>query len=198
MVIKKRYNNKKKNNEINKEKVTQEINRVCGLDKNHQQENYSIERFIVYIKEFDKYNEQGELICRNNECSNKVNSPYKKYCSKKCSMVFLKWYYSNFYWKSIRNNVLKRDNYTCQICGIKLHKKKKFNKDKKNWLECDHIIPKSYYLILGYRFDTLENKVKTILELIHNKNNLRTLCSVCHKKITVEYRKQKSMLKKDI
>jgi 5-methylcytosine-specific restriction endonuclease McrA len=152
------------------------------------------ERFIVYINEFDKFNENNEPICRNIDCINKVCKPFRKYCSKKCNKAFSRWYNSNFYWSRVRSKVLKRDNFTCQICEIKLDKKKRYNKLKKNWLECDHIVPKSYYYNFGYRFDTLENKIKTILEFFHNKDNLRTLCYNCHKEVTIKNRKQRVAL----
>ncbi len=151
-------------------------------------------KYIVYIKEFDKYDENSEPLCRNLNCNNKVCKPYRKYCSKKCNKEFTKWYNSNFYWRKVRNSVLKRDNFTCQVCGIKLHKKKRFNKLVQNWLECDHLIPKSHYYSFGYRFDSLENKVKTVLEFFHNKDNLRTLCYTCHKEITIAHRKQKGLV----
>lgn len=153
----------------------------------------NIEKFIVYINEFDKYDENNEPICRNLKCTRRVCKPFRKYCSKKCNKDFSKWYNSNFYWSKVRNSVLKRDNFTCQICEIKLHKKKRYNKVMKNWLECDHIIPKSYYYNFGYRFDTLENKIKTILEFYHNKDNLRTLCYKCHKEVTIKHKKQRSL-----
>jgi 5-methylcytosine-specific restriction endonuclease McrA len=152
------------------------------------------ERFIVYINEFDKFNENNEPICRNIDCKNKVCKPFRKYCSKKCCKDFSRWYNSNFYWSRVRSKVLKRDNFTCQICEIKLDKKKRCNRLKKNWLECDHIVPKSYYYNFGYRFDTLENKIKTILEFFHNKDNLRTLCYNCHKEVTIKNRKQRVAL----
>ncbi len=155
------------------------------------------EKFIVYINEFDKYDENSEPICRNINCTNRVCKPFRKYCSKRCNKDFSKWYNSNFYWSKVRNSVLKRDNFTCQICEIKLHKKKRYNKVKKNWLECDHIIPKSYYYNFGYRFDTLENKIKTILEFHHNKDNLRTLCYKCHKEVTINHKKQKGSMLND-
>lgn len=197
MVIKKKFKDKKKNNcDTNNKLIDLLLNDNSNRQINSYEKNDKVERFIVYIKEFDKFNQNGEAICRNIECTNKVVSPFKKYCSKKCSKLFLKWYYSNFYWKYIRNSVLKRDNYTCQLCGVKLYKKKKLNKDKKNWLECDHIVPKSFYPYLGYSFDTLENKIKTIIELIHNENNLRTICYICHKKVTKENLKQKTLLSK--
>ena len=49
---------------------------------------YKAKRFIVYIKEFDKFNENNEPLCRNLNCTNKVCKPYRKYCSKKCSKEF--------------------------------------------------------------------------------------------------------------
>jgi 5-methylcytosine-specific restriction endonuclease McrA len=149
------------------------------------------QKFIVYINEFDKFDVNNEPICRNIDCKNKVCKPYRKYCSKKCNREFLRWYYSNFYWRRVRNSVLKRDDFTCQICQITLHKKKRYNKLKKNWLECDHIIPKFYYHSFGYRFDTLENRIKTTLEFLHNKDNLRTLCYRCHREVTIKNIKQK-------
>jgi 5-methylcytosine-specific restriction endonuclease McrA len=155
------------------------------------------EKFIVYINEFDKYDENSEPICRNINCTNRVCKPFRKYCSKRCNKDFSKWYNSNFYWSKVRNSVLKRDNFTCQICEIKLHKKKRYNKVMKNWLECDHIIPKSYYYNFGYRFDTLENKIKTILEFYHNKDNLRTLCYKCHKEVTIKHKKTKKFILND-
>ncbi len=152
------------------------------------------QRFIVYIKEFDKYDENNEPLCRNLNCISKVCKPYRKYCSKKCSKEFSRWYNANFYWSKVRSKILKRDDFTCQICNITLHKKKRYNKLKKNWLECDHIVPKSYYYDFGYRFDTLENKIKTTLEFFHNKDNLRTVCYKCHKEITLNHTKPKDLI----
>jgi 5-methylcytosine-specific restriction endonuclease McrA len=159
-----------------------------------KEESKKILRLIVYINEFDRLDEAGNQKCRKNDCENLVRKPFRKYCSRKCSIEFTRWYNKNFYWRNIRTSILKRDNYTCQICGLRLNKKKKHNKKIKNWLECDHIIPKSYYTFLGYNFDTLENKIKTVLEFFHNENNLRTLCYNCHKEVTVNNQKTKSLL----
>ena len=51
-------------------------------------------------------------------------------------------------------------------------------------LECDHIIPRSLYQQLGYKYDTLENKIKVTIEFFHNHSNLRTVCRDCHKQVT--------------
>jgi 5-methylcytosine-specific restriction endonuclease McrA len=171
-----------------------------GQEKNvplaisNKEKSRKILRLIVYINEFDRIDKEGKQICRNNCCENLVCKPFRKYCSRKCSVEFTRWYNKNFYWRNIRNNILKRDNYTCQICGLKLNKRKRHNKKIENWLECDHIIPKSYYTFLGYNFDTLDNKIKTVLEFLHNDNNLRTVCYKCHKKVTLNNFKTKSLL----
>ena len=159
-----------------------------------KEDSKKILRLIIYINEFDKQDEEGNQKCRNNDCKNLVCKPFRKYCSRKCSVEFTRWYNRNFYWRNIRNYILKRDDYTCQICGLKLNKRKRHNKKIENWLECDHIIPKSYYTFLGYNFDTLENKIKTVLEFLHNEDNLRTLCYKCHKEVTVNNYKSKSLL----
>ena len=160
----------------------------------NKEETKKMLRLIVYINEFDRIDKEGKQKCRNKDCENLVCKPFRKYCSRECSVKFTRWYNKNFYWRNIRNSILKRDDYTCQICRLKLNKKKRYNKKIGNWLECDHIIPKSYYTFLGYNFDTLENKIKTVLEFLHNDNNLRTLCYKCHKKVTLDNYKTKSLL----
>jgi len=71
-------------------------------------------RNIVYIREFDKFDDNGDIICRNTGCDNLIKSPFRKYCSKECNKQFEKWYYHNFYWDRVRSDIFKRDNYTCQ------------------------------------------------------------------------------------
>lgn len=69
-------------------------------------------------------------------------------------------------WHTIRNQILQRDNYTCQHCGSHQN------------LEVDHIIPAWK---LGW-----DN---------HNPNNLQTLCKRCHTQKTqherITYTRQK-------
>ena len=125
-------------------------------------------RKIVYIEEFDKHDIDGSLLCRNIDCKNYPRSPYRKYCSKKCNKDFRRWYYHNFYWERVRSDIFKRDNYTCQICNrsYPYRYQRSFPRSKK--LECDHIIPRSLYEQNGYKFDTLENKIKATIEFFLN------------------------------
>ena len=148
-------------------------------------------RNIVYIREFDRFDKMGNTLCRNTGCQNLIKYPFRKYCSKECSKQFEKWYYHNFYWDRVRSDIFKRDKYTCQICkkSYPYSYRKKFARSRR--LECHHIIPRSLYEKLGYKFDSLENKVKTITEFLHNHNNLRTLCRDCHKGVTKEFLRSK-------
>jgi 5-methylcytosine-specific restriction endonuclease McrA len=43
------------------------------------------------------------------------------------------------------------------------------------------------YQHLGYKHDTLENKIRVTLEFFHNHSNLRTVCRDCHKQVTSMY-----------
>ena len=40
---------------------------------------------------------------------------------------------------------------------------------------------------MGYKYDTLENKIRVTLEFFHNHSNLRTVCRDCHKQVTSMY-----------
>ena len=152
-------------------------------------------KMIVYIQEFDRYDHNGKLLCRNTKCSNYPLVPYKKYCSKKCNQQFRRWYYHNFFWERVRSDIFKRDEYKCQICKRKFlyRYRRKFVRSEK--LECHHIIPRSLYQQLGYKYDTLENKIRVTLEFFHNHDNLRTVCRDCHKQVTSVYLSNK--FKKD-
>jgi len=73
-----------------------------------------------------------------------------------------------------RNNVYKRDNYTCTCCGD----------DKGGNLNADHIIP-FIFILEKLKFeqgnDNLVQKAKNY-PLLWDINNGRTLCRECHRK----------------
>jgi hypothetical protein len=48
------------------------------------------------------------------------------------------------------------------------------------------------YQQLGYKYDTLENKIKVTIEFFHNHSNLRTVCRDCHKQVTSTFLSNKS------
>jgi len=60
------------------------------------------------------------------------------------------------WWEKLRMKIYTRDNFTCQICGIKCTR---YNNKTK--IQCDHIIPR-------------------FVEENHNEDNLWTLCNSCH------------------
>ena len=72
---------------------------------------------------------------------------------------------NNPVWKIIRKKVYKRDNWTCQICGIHC------GNEEKSKIQCHHIIP--------YRI-TQDN----------SESNLITLCASCHGKEEHKYYKR--------
>lgn len=80
--------------------------------------------------------------------------------------------YQTVEWDKIRKKVFKRDNWTCQICGVKCVNKTD-KKNKKKWIQCHHIIP--------YRICRC-----------HNEADLITLCQSCHSR---EERKYHNLLR---
>lgn len=69
-----------------------------------------------------------------------------------------------------RKNVFKRDNYTCQMCGVRGGK-----------LEADHIKPFAYF-----------PELRTIL------SNGRTLCKACHNTTKMNHKKMKEIYLQNI
>ena len=89
-------------------------------------------------------------------------------CSVDCTKNFWAEHDKSISWQGQRLKALKRDNYTCQKCGIKYSKMykdidgKEIEYEDEGGLQLDHIIPVS---IGG---DSLE------------LDNLQTLCVKCH------------------
>lgn len=96
----------------------------------------------------DRFNSLGEKLCRN--CDEITAIGRRHYCSQGCMAIFNR----NNNWKFVRQDVLRRDKYTCSICSQRFRKPE---------LDVDHIIPVQ---MGGQLFE---------------KANLRTLCKECHK-----------------
>jgi len=93
--------------------------------------------------------------CRG--CGTPLKGRQKVWCSSECGQRF----WAQYSWNLTRSYVLKRDNYTCRLCG-----------HKGGRLEADHIRPISEG---GAEFDL---------------DNLRTLCHDCHVGVTAPLRKR--------
>lgn len=122
----------------------------------------------VYKRRKRTKNAEGQLICIN--CGSVLPKRRWLYCSHKCNMEFYRKHVID--WSVIREDVFKRDNYTCCACGIRA--------ERMEDLECDHIIPISSG---GAQFD---------------KQNLQTLCLDCHRKKTARERGRRGKIEAQI
>ena len=108
----------------------------------------------------------------------------RKYC---CNSHANMWYFQfSGYWPSIRSMIIKRDNSTCQDCG--LTKKQMFEKNREI-KESNNKIRDSSYSNWDLMKSYIEFEVDHILAIIlggfcFDLENLRTLCNHCHKKKT--------------
>lgn len=126
---------------------------------------------------------QSGYACR--ECGQPAKHPFTFYCRRTHKKKWEK-EHSPPVWGYVRTEILKRDNHTCQLCGVTQEElsaawkqvqeehdakwragyRKPYLKDI-NWydyqLEVDHILP-----------------VKTHPELEFDRDNCRTLCHPCH------------------
>lgn len=76
-----------------------------------------------------------------------------------------------------RNEILKRDDFTCQFCGVK----QGWNKQLKIrfYFEVDHIIP---LCVLIHKHNIQNSEQAILCDAIWNISNGRSLCKECHKK----------------
>jgi len=63
-------------------------------------------------------------------------------------------FYDSDAWLDMREEILERDEYTCQVCGATKH------------LQVHHIVPRKYIHVVSWDIDREENLI--------------TLCKVCH------------------
>ena len=82
---------------------------------------------------------------------------------------------SSLKYKLWRSFVLKRDQWTCRICGLTNHSKN--SNGKKIRLVADHIMPWSLYKKLRYRM----YNGRTLCECCHNKYGYRLLAKDRHR-----------------
>lgn len=98
-------------------------------------------------------------------------------------------------WKDIiRPAILKRDNYICQVCGVR-HKSKVYKDSRQNYVVCDEFI-EQWAKANGRKVFILYLQVA---HLDHNKDNndpqnLRTLCPRHHALYDKEHKKFQRIL----
>ena len=98
-------------------------------------------------------------------CDAELPKYRRKWCSDDCALLYAR----NHSWGFARFAALKRDNHTCQRCGIKVIDSHTYP-DKSVWAEVNHIDPRCG---MGYGPGC------------HNhQENLETLCHPCHLKTT--------------
>lgn len=90
------------------------------------------------------------------ECHHPLTSGRTPYCSNRCLWK----YHGRFFWDAARFYVMRRDRYTCRVCGTRARRRQ---------LEVDHIreIARG-----GASLDY---------------DNLQTLCKACHRRKTSEF-----------
>lgn len=148
--------------------------RSMGITKRHIEKSYNTHPTKVKLR---------CLYCGKEFVVNKTHKNHK-YCSRSCFLKSHKismmgsynpsWqggksYYKRCYrgidWEEQRQQCYKRDNYTCQICGVKCVSRRDLSDNNGNRLiQCHHI-----------------NEYKT--DKNNNLDNLVTLCASCHKKL---------------
>ena len=106
----------------------------------------------------NKYDGNSNKLCLN--CGNPVigRRTDAKYCSNDCSWDF----YVKNNWRLLRIKILRRDRFTCQLCGDNRSRVKVNGRVRRNF-NVDHKVP---IFKGGKEFD---------------ESNLWTLCIVCHR-----------------
>lgn len=133
---------------------------------------------------FDRFDNQGRRLCRIKSCKEFSLGGQWRHCSYKHSGLFQQEvrYYD---WELTRQDVQDRDKDKCVLCGKERDYGSAYNEPFRRPLElqCDHIIP--------WHFVLTKYPDMGILEKIHrfylNRENLRTLCTKCHQRVTASF-----------
>lgn len=91
------------------------------------------------------------------KCGKPLPPKKRRWCSKEC----YEWWWDTFCWNFVRDRILKRDNYTCRICGRKVDEITSKSMSK---LTVHHIKPWHIYKD-------------------NSDENLITVCSKCHARL---------------
>lgn len=130
---------------------------------------YYVRRKHIPLRGYkDRYDENKNKLCLN--CSKVIigRRSDARYCSGDCSWDF----YVRNNWRLLRMKILRRDRFSCQLCGDRRSRVKTKTRYKRN-LQVDHKVP---LFKGGSEFD---------------ESNLWTLCLTCHReKTTAELRER--------
>lgn len=112
------------------------------------------------------------------ECGKELTGRRRKYCSDEHANA----YFARYDYKGMVREVLKRDNWTCQICSYQNENNKGvtlslYSREKRGIrrVEVDHIV-------------ALADGANPL-----DQDNCRTLCEECHKKETAEWHRVRAL-----
>lgn len=166
--------------------------------------------FYIPPNFFNKLDDHGNLLCRVAECNKQARFPYRFFCCRSHATEFARWHFLHCTWIGVRLAIFKRDAYACQKCGKSWNKDQITKLTKRNMrfldfadvldvkgtdLECDHIRP-VVQLVENFRKVTKTrnsnpinppDKLQFTKQQLLSYENLRTLCSKCHSKVTVNF-----------
>jgi len=147
-----------------------------------------------------EFNKEGKPICLVPKCHNvaakyKTTDKYKNYCNNHNCWDLKK----EINWNLKREEIIKRDNHTCQLCGDD----REYIKEMRNVYDRDFTGRNCFQL-------PKRKKVRMVLETVTNlevdhiievadggdmwaDDNLRTACIKCHKKKTKDSAKKRRL-----
>ncbi|MSQ32317.1 MAG: HNH endonuclease [Dehalococcoidia bacterium] len=117
--------------------------------------------------------------CSLASCDKPLKGRQTRWCSQKCANAFL----NQHQWSRAQLVALKRDKYTCQMCGSSIGKQadrrgRMYWRRRNHGMEVNHIAPLNGR---GYH-----------IGCSHHLDNLQTLCHDCHLTVTLEQRSERN------